>query len=306
MKCNKCSFENKNGAKFCIKCGNLLEASTKQTKKGKPWLISLVILTVVVIGAFFIINGSKKAGMVFVKGGTFTMGSVSGYSSEKPEHQVTLDDFYIGKYEITNAEYCKFLNDRGNQEEDGDTWLDIDDDDCNIKKNNGKFKPKSGKQNHPVIEITWYGARAYCRWAGGRLPTEGEWEYAARGGNKGIGYKYAGSDKIDDVAWYETNAEDVGSSHPDYGTHPVGKKKSNELGIYDMTGNVYEWCSDWYGKYSSKSQSNPTGPTTGSYRVLRGGSWYDSASYCRVAFRRNRYPGISSYTIGFRLSRSSR
>jgi len=126
------------------------------------------------------------------------------------------------------------------------------------------------------------------------LPTEAQWEYAARGGKKSKGYKFSGSDYIGEVAWYDGNS---GSK-----THEVGMKDKNELGIYDMSGNVYEWCQDWYGSYSSSSQTNPKGPSSGSARVLRGGSWYRNAQNCRVADRNYISPGARDYGIGFRLS----
>ncbi|MBO5853693.1 MAG: SUMF1/EgtB/PvdO family nonheme iron enzyme [Bacteroidales bacterium] len=127
-----------------------------------------------------------------------------------------------------------------------------------------------------------------------RLPTEAEWEYAARGGNKSQGYKYSGSNTIGDVAWYDGNI----SSR----THDVKTKQANELGIYDMSGNVWEWCQDWYGSYSSSSQTDPTGPTSGSSRVLRGGSWYDDAGGCRVSDRsEDGYPGSRYFNCGLRL-----
>ena len=134
-----------------------------------------------------------------------------------------------------------------------------------------------------------------------RLPTEAEWEYAARGGNRSQGYKYSGSNTIDDVAWYGYYDNSKGTAI-NFSTYPVGTKQANELGLYDMTGNVYEWCSDWYESYSSSSQTNPTGPATGSHRVLRGGSWDHSARSCRVSYRSGINPGNGDFIIGFRLA----
>ena len=214
-------------------------------------------------------------------------------SDEKPVHTVTVGNFAISQTEITNSQYCKFLNDKGNQTEGGETWLDINDVHCQIEKRNGTFYPKSGNGNYPVIEVTWYGARAYCKWAGGRLPTEAEWEFAAKAGSN---YKYSGSNNIDDVAWYDSNS---GS-----GTHEVEQKQANGFGLYDMSGNVWEWCNDWYGSYSSSSQTNPKGANSGLYRVIRGGSWNYGASFLRVANRNYSSPSYSYSYIGFRLLRS--
>jgi len=313
MKCTKCKFDNADSAKFCIKCGSSLNTKEKKTKNksGKSinatTIVGIVIVVAIGIGFFMykqqIINMfSGGSEMIFVKGGTFTMGSTE-QSDEKPEHHILLSDFKISKYEITNIEFCEFLNERGNQTEGDKTWLDIKDEDCQIIKNGSKFSPKMGKENHPIIEVTWYGARAYCKWAGGRLPTEAEWEYAARGGKDETGYKYAGSDNIGDVAWYTKNSYDKGKDSRDYGTHEVGTKKANELGIYDMSGNVWEWCSDWYDSdyYSDSPKQNPQGVKSGSYRVYRGGGWSGSASDCRVANRGDFNPASSGRHLGFRL-----
>ena len=215
--------------------------------------------------------------MVYVKGGTFTMGATAeqgsdAYSGEKPTHSVTLLDYYIGKYEVTQAQWRAVMG-----------------------SNPSKWKG----DNLPVDNVSWNDIQEFIKKLNAqtgkrfRLPTEAEWEYAARGGNKSEGYKYSGSDNIDDVAWYYDNSS--------IKTHPVGQKTPNELGIYDMTGNVWEWCQDWYGDYSSEAQTNPTGPSSGSTRVLRGGGWYIVARYCRVSYRIGSTPGDRSNDRGFRL-----
>jgi len=202
---------------------------------------------------------------VWVKAGTFMMGSPtneSGRDSGETQHEVTItQDFYISKYPITNAQYGKTV---------------------------------SGKENHPVVDVTWTEADAWAQSRGGSLPTEAQWEFAARGGVNSKGYIYSGSNNLDNVGWYWDNGYAT--------THPVGQKQPNELGIYDMSGNVYEWCSDWYGAYPTNAVTNPTGPSTGVDRVLRGGYWISNAQGCRVAYR-NRYLPSSSYiSIGFRVA----
>jgi formylglycine-generating enzyme required for sulfatase activity len=233
--------------------------------------------------------------LVFVKGGTFRMGNNNGENDEKPVHTVTVNDFYIGKYEVTQKE-----------------WKDI------MGNNPSYFKGK----NRPVENVSWYDAISFCNklseekgltkfytidgtnvtmnWGanGYRLPTEAEWEYAARGGQLSKGYKYSGSNDIDAVAWYDGNSGNK--------THAVGTKQPNELGIYDMSGNVWEWSNDWYSDnyYSSSPSNNPQGPSTGSSRVIRGGSWYFDADYCRATYRFSVSPGLSYGFIGFRLART--
>jgi len=241
--------------------------------------------------------------MVFVQGGTFQMGS--NEYDEKPVHTVTVSDFYIGKYEVTVSEFNEFINatnyktdaekkgysyiwDGSWTKKNGVTWK------CDVKGNTRSMN----EYDHPVIHVSWNDADAYCKWKGGRLPTEAEWEYAARCGNKSKGYKYSGSNTISNVAWYSGNS---GSK-----THLVGLKQPNELGLYDMSGNVWEWCNDWYGSYSSSSQTNPRGASSGSYRVLRGGGWYYSGSSCRVASRSLSNPDLSDSNVGFRFVRDSR
>ena len=216
--------------------------------------------------------------MVYVEGGTFDMGATSeqashAYSDESPVHSVTLSGFYMGATEVTQRQWKAIM---------------------------GSNPSYFVGDNRPVERVSWNDCQEFIRKLNQltgmtfRLPTEAEWEYAARGGNKSQHYIYAGSNSIDNVAWYTDNS---GSS-----THPVKGKQANELGLYDMSGNVWEWCSDWYGSYGSSSQTNPTGPSTGSYRVLRGGSWYHGAGYCRVSYRRSNRPDTRTYSFGFRLS----
>ncbi|MBR4156726.1 MAG: SUMF1/EgtB/PvdO family nonheme iron enzyme [Bacteroidales bacterium] len=213
--------------------------------------------------------------MIAVEGGTFKMGATSeqGSDDEKPVHNVTLSDYYIGETEVTQ-----------------ELWQAVMGTNPSYSKGNKK----------PVEKVSWDDCQEFIRKLNQltgmnfRLPTEAEWEYAARGGNKSKGYKYSGSNTIDNVAWYTSNS---GSK-----THDVKTKQSNELGIYDMSGNVWEWCQDRYGSYSSSSQTNPTGSSSGSYRVLRGGCWGGSAGSCRVSYRYYFSPDDRYYNLGLRLA----
>ncbi len=240
--------------------------------------------------------------MVFIEGGTFNMGSENGNDEEKPVHQVTLSDFYLGKYAVTLAEFRVFVRvtryktdaEKGGVIYDWEWAYDI-----NWRNDT---EGKTAQDNHPVIHVSWNDAKAYCDWLTKktgktyRLPTEAEWEYGARGGKQSKGYEYAGSNNIDDVAWHRGI-----SGHK---THAVGEKQPNELGLYDMSGNVFEWCSDWYRDYPSGSQINPTGPSSGSFRVIRGGSWGSAPRYCRVAHRDGNATGDCGNHLGFRLART--
>lgn len=238
----------------------------------------------------------NRCSTVYVQGGTFSMGS--NKYDENPIHRITVSSFNIGKYEVTNAEFVKFLNSQGNQTEAGYTWLDINDSDCQIEQVGNNYQVITGKANHPVVDVTWYGAKTFAKWVGGRLPTEAEWEFAARGGNSSNGYTYSGSNSLDNVAWYDSNSGNT--------THTIGTKKANELGIHDMSGNVWEWTNDWYDAnyYSSSPSSSPTGPATGSDRVVRGGGYNGIAGASRVA-RRDWYKSSSSSSsssnFGFRV-----
>ena len=218
--------------------------------------------------------------MVKVEAGSFDMGATPEmrslqypYDDEKPDHRVTLTkNYYIGKYEVTQA-----------------LWQVV------MGNNPSRFKG----DDLPVERVSWKRCQDFISKLNSltgkrfRLPTEAEWEYAARGGNKSRGYRYSGSNTLDDVAWYGDNS---GSK-----THAVGTKQPNELGIYDMSGNVSEWCQDWRGSYSSSPQTNPTGAVSGSYRVDRGGSWLYSAWFSRSSSRGGRTPGGRDGDLGLRL-----
>ena len=223
----------------------------------------------------FTVNGVSFT-MVAVKGGTFTMGGTAeqgsdAYDWEKPTHQVTLSDYMIGETEVTQ-----------------ELWLNV----------MGSNPSHSSGTNKPVEEVSWNDCQTFITRLNEltgmnfRLPTEAEWEYAARGGNKSKGYKYAGSNTLSDVAWYNDYSSSIG-------IHPVKQKQANELGLYDMSGNVFEWCQDWYGNYNSSAQTNPTGPASGSKRVSRGGSW--SYTDCHVSYRNYYTPENTRSDLGLRL-----
>ena len=216
--------------------------------------------------------------MVFVEGGTFTMGCTSelekdARNSAKPTHQVTLSSFQIGKFEVTQEEWQAVMG-----------------------SNPSKFKGNK----HPVENVSWNDCQVFIqklndltgKWF--RLPTEAEWEYAARGGRKSLRNEYSGSNNLDIVAWHCGNSGSV--------THDVGKKAPNELGIHDMSGNVFEWCQDRFANYNNYNQTNPTGPSSNSDCVYRGGSWYYDIVYCRVWFRNHYSPFSMCGYLGLRLA----
>jgi formylglycine-generating enzyme required for sulfatase activity len=228
-----------------------------------------------------------------IPGGTFLMGNENSNENEKPVHQVTISSFSMAKYPVTQKE-----------------WLEV------MGNNPSNFK----RDTLPVVQVSWFDAIEFCNklsqkeglapaytvngsnvsWNhsanGYRLPTEAEWEYAARGGDGSPGnFTYAGSNNVDEVAWYGGNSRGK--------TPPVGEKKANGLGLYDMSGNVWEWCWDWYGDYSGKVQRDPMGVSSGSGRVLRGGSWWNSHWYLRSANRDYNHPSIQDRYVGFRLVR---
>ncbi len=243
--------------------------------------------------------------MVYVKGGSFRMGG-EGYRDSEHFHTVSLDDFFISGFEVTNAQYCEFLNGNGNQSEAGVPWLTISGEHCLILEQDGIFVPRPGYEQYPVNYVTWYGAAAYCAWRGGRLPTEAEWEYAARGGVESQGFRYSGGRDLWNMGWYRENSHRDGSANfkDGHGSMPVGTRKPNELDLYDMSGNVFEWCSDYYDQeyYVRSPVHNPLGAESGD-KVYRGGSWYTSEITCQPGTRRWTSPENSQHNLGFRLVR---
>jgi sulfatase modifying factor 1 len=227
--------------------------------------------------------------MIFVKGGNFFMGSddhkflADEYNNERPLHRVNVSSYYIGKYEVTLGQWRHIMGIKP----PAYTGVDYGNKDCD---------------NCPVVKVSWEDIQEYIKRLNAktgkkyRLPTETEWEFAAKGGKYSKGYKYSGSNKINEVAWY---GKEKGS------THPVGKKIANELGIFDLTGNAMEWCEDWYGEdYYKKTvdEINPKGPATGQKRILRGGSYFDDDVVCRSVYRSRLEPTARQWNIGFRLA----
>jgi formylglycine-generating enzyme required for sulfatase activity len=218
-------------------------------------------------------NGRPRMEWVAIPAGTFTMGSPS-YETDRvsdagPQHPVSLSGFKMSKYEVTFAQYDAFCDATGRQKPSDEGW---------------------GRGNRPVINVDWNDATAFAQWMGCRLPTEAEWEYACRAGTTTP--FNTGSSLNSSQANFNSN---VGQ------TKPVGSYAPNAWGLHDMHGNVWEWCSDWYGDYSSSPQTNPKGPSSGSNRVLRGGSWYNHGGNCRSAYRYANGPSTRNHGIGFRL-----
>lgn len=302
MKCSKCGFENPNGFKFCGQCGSKLEVYNKCPNCGTTFPSEGIFCpecgTRVRVESIekdrtsrmdmcpkvleFVV-GSCRFKMIKVVGWSFIMGGAiaeqedDAYDWEGPAHPVTLSDYYIGQTQVTQA-----------------LWKAV------MGSNPSNFKG----DNLPVEKVSWDDCQTFIEKLnsmlfnelGGKrfaLPTEAQWEWAARGGNTGKGYKYAGTNYIEYMAWYKDNSGGK--------THPVAQKQPNELGLFDMSGNVSEWCQDWYGRFSSDAQTNPQGPASGTYRVIRGGSWDDHAENCHVSYRNGLEPDAANNDLGLRL-----
>ena len=290
-------------ANFCPRCGRPLQGNTESKSKRRLWIrrtMVLVCIAGVVLGIVAYLNYRQNSPIVYkgeipqstietivvngvefnmvkIEGGTFHMGATSeqgGYDEEKPVHSVTISDYYIGETEVTQ-----------------ELWEAV------MGSNPSYF---TGNNQRPVEYVSWYDCQEFIKKLNQltgkkfRLPTEAEWEYAARGGKYSRGYKYSGRNDVDEVAWYESNSGET--------THPVATKEANELGLYDMNGNVWEWCKDWYGDYQSNSQTNPTGPSEGKYCVIRGGGWNYFDRYVRVSYRDYGTPGSRAFNGGLRLA----
>ena len=231
--------------------------------------------------------------MVLIPAGSFEMGDHfnEGENDEQPVHRVELDTFYMDVHEVTVGQFKRFLKQSGYKPEAVKAGWDIN-------RLWNEVKKWSPTDEHPVVYVSWNDATAYAKWAGKRLPTEAEWEYAARG--RLVGKRYPGGDEIthDDANWGNTvNGKDKWSK-----CSPVGSFEANGYGLFDVVGNVYEWCADWYAEdyYASSPATNPQGPDTGFYRVLRGGGWFNDASYLRVANRLYDLPRNDYSYYGFR------
>ena len=333
IKCPMCGHTVSDKARACPKCFTPINHNTLPTPppntntrssspqrefidepkhSNKGWLIAIEALLIVGIGVFVYLlvnkDGDKTPNysrnestvqsddgsfaskifsangvdfkMIAVEGGTFTMGATAeqdgeAESNEKPTHQVTLNDYYIGETEVTQALWKAVM---------------------------GSNPSKELGDNNPIESISWNDCQEFIQrlnhatgmWF--RLPTEAEWEFAARGGNQSHGYKYSGSNNANDVAWHKDNSGET--------TQPVATKQANELGIYDMSGNIREWCEDRWSEYTSDPQTNPKGPTTGKRREGRGGCMISDSRYCRVSERKNSIPANNGYALGMRLAMS--
>lgn len=269
------------------------EANADVDRDGSVGISDVTVLIDYILGAIVFPPEEKEITvnnvsfiMTPVEGGTFMMGATAeqgndGSERERPVHQVTLDTYYIGQTEVTQ-----------------ELWMAV------MDSNPSYF---TGESN-PVENVSWEDCQEFIAKLNlltsknFRLPTEAEWEFAARGGNARQGFKYAGSDNIDNVAWYSGNDSWQVRGTGAYGTHAVATRMPNELLLFDMSGNVHEWCQDWYGAYNTQDQINPTGPAAGTNRVYRGGSWYFDQWFCRVSFRNSVSPTYCSYGIGMRLA----
>lgn len=338
MKCSSCGFENPDLSKFCNNCGAKTEIQGKACPNPECRRSGLPEEAVFCPDCGTAINKTSSESdhdnhltskphitsftetinglrfeMIEIESGTFLMGCDFRNENQRPEHEVTISKFYIGKHPVTVDLFNLFINESNYKTEAERkgfsktySYLYWDENKgINWKYGaDGKVRPQSDFC-HPVIHISWNDALEFCQWLkrktgrNYRLPTEAEWEFAARGGKFSKGYIFIGGNDAESVGWHGENG--------DKNTHPVGKKLPNELGLFDMSGNVSEWCSDWYGLYTNVSQLDPPGPPWGEFRVHRGNSWNAKCwgvdlSHLTASDRGRHFPGNSCDVIGFRLA----
>ena len=295
------------------------------------WLVLLLAMPAFSQQPLTITVNGVSFKMIHVQGGTFTMGATREQANdaedkEKPAHKVTLSSYYIGETEVTQQLWLAVMGSNPSEYAPKTTnasRCEYDSFVADAKRLNAKragtvriptrqewdaaMTSGGGSLKRPVEMVSWDDCQTFIRKLNQltgrqfRLPTEAEWEFAARGGTKSQGYKYSGGNSIGTVAWYEDNAF-INKEVNDYSTHNVKTKRANELGIYDMSGNVYEWCQDRYGHYNSEAQNNPKGPSSGSDRVFRGGWIYSSGRQCRVSYRDSVKPDYAMHFLGLRLA----
>ncbi|HLF88129.1 MAG TPA: SUMF1/EgtB/PvdO family nonheme iron enzyme [Anaerolineales bacterium] len=278
----------------------------RQGKKLPAWVgvVGVLALGVVVLGLWLLSPKQQTPAehMSPIPAGPFEMGSQDWDGDERPIHPVILGEFLIDQFEVTNEAYAVFLNDMGNQNEEGETWLNIRTDSVHIHQVGRRWQADEGYENHPVTNVTWYGAQAYCAWREARLPTEAEWEKAARGGLEGEIFPWGA--QFPDCAL----GSPVGAQYNVCGDNPlpVGSFGPNRWELFDMVGNVWEWVADWYdgAYYFDSPEANPQGPPFGEVRVIRGGSWSTVQAGVRVANRDLLFPAHSSFDVGFRCAKN--
>jgi formylglycine-generating enzyme required for sulfatase activity len=242
------------------------------------------------------ISDKKGIPMVLVPAGSFNMGSTGLSANEEPVHNVYLDAFYIDQFEVSFEMYARFLNEMGNQFEGLANWIEAKDRDLHVHLVDGAWQVDPGFENYPMNEMTWYGARAFCVWKGGRLPTEAEWEKAARGTDERL-YPWNGEVTCENANYFGCNRQAVPiDSYP---------QSLSPYGAYNMSGNIMEWVNDWYAPdyYANSPAENPTGPESGTHRVFRGGSWINGAYHIRTTYRWPKLPVLTYVATGFRCAR---
>lgn len=293
------------------------------------YLVLILGLTII-FGSWCVINLNNKINnepdLIYIQGGAFKIGSANGEVNEKPVHTVILSDFYIGKYEVTNIQFCEFLNEKGNQKENGVEWINLagtwdePSQKCNIYLDSNIYKVEQYYENFPVSFVSWYGANAYCKWLSEktarkyRLPTEAEWEFVARNRGENINFVWGNDPPLgklpgnfaDETLKKIYPEMKIAKSYNDSYAFlaPVGIFEPNALGIYDLTGNVWEWCNDWFDhKYTDDDDvKNPLGPETGNLKVTRGGSWLDGPGNLTTTRRVGIEPNARSLNLGFRIA----